>query len=119
MSDEPRFIADEDLNRDIVTGVLRRLPTVDLIRVQDADLSGREDPDILHWAASHRRIILTHDTRTMIGFAKARIAGGERMPGMIVVRQEVPIRVAIEELTMIALCSGASEWENQIRFIPL
>jgi predicted nuclease of predicted toxin-antitoxin system len=116
---EPRFLADEDFDRNIVTGVLRRLPTVDVIRVQDAGLSGAEDPDILDWAASNERIVLTHDTRTMIDYAKARLAIGQPMPGMIVVRQRMPIGIAIEELTVIALCSGASEWENQIRFIPL
>jgi predicted nuclease of predicted toxin-antitoxin system len=119
VSREPRFLADEDFNRDIVTGVLRRLPVFDVLRVQDAGLSGGGDPEILEWAASNERILLTHDTRTMIAYAKARVVTGKPMPGVIVVRQETPIGVAIEELTVIALCSAASEWERQIRFVPL
>lgn len=32
------FIADENFNIHIVNGVLRRLPTADIVRVQDAGL---------------------------------------------------------------------------------
>ena len=119
MSREPRFLTDEDFDRDIVTGVLRRLPVFDVVRVQDIGLSGAADPDILEWAASNERIMLTHDTKTMIAYAKARLAIGTAMPGVIVVRQKTPIGVVIEELAVIALCSVASEWESQIRFVPL
>jgi predicted nuclease of predicted toxin-antitoxin system len=116
---EPRFLADEDFNRDIVAGVLRRVPTADMLRVHDAGLAGAQDPDILAWAAAEARIVLTHDTRTMIAYARARVTAAQRMPGLIVVRQELPIRVAFEELVVIAVCSEAPEWEHQIRFIPL
>ncbi len=34
-----RFLVDEDFDNDIVRGMLRRLPTLDIVRVQDVDLS--------------------------------------------------------------------------------
>ena len=34
-----RFLADENLNNQIVRGVLRRKPDVDIVRVQDVGLS--------------------------------------------------------------------------------
>ena len=46
-----RFLADENFNNDVVRGVRRRNPAVDLVRVQDEDLSGAEDPMVLEWAA--------------------------------------------------------------------
>lgn len=39
------------MNNDIVRGLLRRKPDVDIVRVQDVSLSGADDPTILEWAA--------------------------------------------------------------------
>jgi predicted nuclease of predicted toxin-antitoxin system len=119
VSPEPRFLADEDFDRDIVIGVLRRLPVLDVARVQDVGLTGAEDPEVLEWAASNGRIVLTHDVNTMITHAWSRLRASRPVPGVLVVRQALPIAVAIEELLMIALCSAAEEWENQIRFLPI
>ena len=38
-----RLAADENFNADIVRGLLRRLPDLDIVRVQDAGLSGADD----------------------------------------------------------------------------
>jgi len=50
-----RLAADENFNNDIVRGLLRRKPDVDIVRVQDAGLSGANDPTILEWAAQEGR----------------------------------------------------------------
>jgi len=39
-----RFVADENFNNDIVRGMLRRAPDLDIVRVQDVELSGADDP---------------------------------------------------------------------------
>ena len=39
--------ADENFNYDVVRGVRRRSPLVDIVRVQDQGLSGADDPTIL------------------------------------------------------------------------
>jgi hypothetical protein len=46
-----RLAADETFNADIVRGLLRRLSNLDIVRVQDAGLSGADDPAVLDWAA--------------------------------------------------------------------
>ena len=38
---------DENSNNDIVRGLRRRNATIDIVRIQDADLSGADDPTIL------------------------------------------------------------------------
>ena len=40
------FAVDENFNMHIVSGVLRRLPTADIVRVQDAGLEGADDPSV-------------------------------------------------------------------------
>lgn len=41
------------------------------------------------------------------------------MSGVIAVDDELPIGQAIEELAIIVLCSEASDWENQVVYLPL
>lgn len=54
-----RFVADENFNGAVVRGLLRRVPSVDIVRVQDVGLSGAEDPAILDWAGREGRVLLT------------------------------------------------------------
>ena len=42
-----RFVADENFNNDIVRGVRRRKPVVDIVRVQDSEISSADDPTVL------------------------------------------------------------------------
>ena len=114
-----RFITDEDFDNDILRGVLLRLPTLDIVRVQDVGLLGRNDPTVLEWAARETRILLTHDVRTMKYHAYARLTAGLSMPGVFVVPQSLPIAQAIEEVLLLAECSVEGEWEGQVRFLPL
>src|SRR5438445_13873638 len=114
-----RFAADENFNNDIVRGVRRRNPAVDIVRVQDAGLSGVEDPAVLEWAAQSGRVLLTHDVATMTRYAYDRVREGKPMPGVFEIRREVPIGVAIEEILLLAECSLVGEWEGQVRYLPL
>jgi len=113
-----RFAVDENFNMHIVNGVLRRRPAVDIVRVQDAGLKGRNDPTILEWAASARRVLLTHDVNTMAGFAYDRVRQGLPMPGVFEVPLSLPIGIAIEEILLLIECSGEGEWEGQVNYLP-
>ncbi len=114
-----RLAADENFNGDILRGLMRRCPGVDVVRVQDVGLIGAEDPILLAWCGDQRRILLTHDVRTMIGFAYQRVADGEAMPGIVVAGQTLPIRQVIDDLVLIVECSGEGEWEGQVIYLPL
>lgn len=59
------LLADESFNNVILRGLLRRASHVDVVRVQDVGLEGAEDPEVLHWAAEHGRVLVTHDVATM------------------------------------------------------
>ena len=52
-----KLLADENFHGDIVRGLRRRYPDMDIERVQDVGLSGREDSAILAWAAQETRIL--------------------------------------------------------------
>lgn len=114
-----RFAADENFNNDIVRGVLRRNSEIDIVRIQDVDLSQTDDPLILAWAAGERRVFLTHDVSTITRYAYDRVRAGLPMPGVFEVTRKVPIGIAIEEILLLAECSLENEWDGQVRYLPL
>lgn len=114
-----RLAADENLNSDIVRGLLRRGPDLDIVRVQDVGLSGADDRTVLDWAAGEGRVLLTHDVTTLTRHAYDRVRAAQPMPGVFEVSRRVPIGQAIEGLLLIAECSAEGEWEGQIRYLPL
>jgi hypothetical protein len=114
-----RWLADENLNKDIVRGLRRRKPDLDIVRVQDAGLSGTDDPSLLAWAAAQGRVLITHDVSTMTAYAYSRIDGGESMPGVFEVSRAAPVAAVIEDLLLLSECSKDGEWEGQVRYLPL
>ena len=114
-----RFAVDEYFDNRIIRGLLRLIPTLDIVRVQDAGLLGKRDSEVLEWAANENRILLTHDASTMTKHAYARVESGKQMPGVFEVGQEIPIGEAIVDLTLIAMCSLDAEYNGQVRYLPL
>jgi predicted nuclease of predicted toxin-antitoxin system len=114
-----RFLSDENLNGDIVRGLVLRRPDLDLLRVQDVGLEGADDPTVLAWAAENGRILLTHDRATMPDFAFVRIAAGQPMAGVFVLNDRQPVRHAIDELLLIEECSMPDEWTGRVLYLPL
>lgn len=64
-----KLLADENFDNNIIRGLLRRNPDIDIVRVQDVGLSGKDDPTVLEWAAQENRILLTHDVATITHYA--------------------------------------------------
>ena len=114
-----QFAADENFNHTITRGLLRQRPDLDIVRVQDVGLAGAQDEIVLEWAAGDGRVLLTQDARTITKLAFDRVRAAKPMPGVIEIRRNVPVAVAIEELLIIAECSQAGEWEGQVLYVPL
>ncbi len=111
--------ADEDLDYRIVRGVEREEPDIDMVRVQDAGLSGYDDPDVLQWAASEGRVLFSHDANTMTHHAYQRILKGQSMLGLWVVRRSLPLGDVIKDVIAIAALSEEGEYEGQVMYLPL
>ena len=114
-----KLAADENFNNDILRALRRRRADLDVVRVQDAGLSGADDPTVLAWSAESGRVLLSQDVRTITKYAYARAQAGLSMPGVFEVSREVPIREAVEDILLIAECSLPGEWEGQVRYLPL
>lgn len=114
-----RFAADENFNQNIIRGILRRRPDIDIVCIQDVGLSGADDPAILEWAAKENRVLLTHDLSTMTSYAYERVRAGLPMPGVFEISPTIPTGRSIEDIPIIAECSLEGEWEGQVRYLPL
>jgi hypothetical protein len=114
-----RFLADENLNNNIVRALRLRERAPDVVRVQDVGLIGQDDPTVLEWAARERRLVVTHDVSTMTRFAYERIAASKSMPGLIEVVVGAQVGVVIDDLLLLAEASDEGEWEGQILYLPL
>ena len=94
--------SDADVHGEIIRGLRRRLPEIDLVRAQDALPEGTPDPEVLAWAATENRILITNDRNTMVGFAYQRVAAGEPVPGLIATTNEQSIGSAIDDIRVVA-----------------
>jgi Domain of unknown function (DUF5615) len=114
-----KLLADENFDNTIVRGLLRRRPSIDIVRVQDIGLLGEDDPTILTWASEEGRVLLTHDVATITFFAYERVAQGLPMPGVIEVGTDARIGQVIEDILIVVECSLEGELEGQIQYLPL
>lgn len=84
----------------------------------DGGLAGLSDPEVLRISADSGRVLLSQDRRTMpIHFA--RFAAARISPGVVLLREAIPIATAIEELLLIWTVSDAEEWIGRLVWIPL
>jgi hypothetical protein len=63
--------------------------------------------------------LLTHDLRTRPGFVYERVKAGLEVPGVIEVRQNIPLGELINELEWVIQAGQAEDFKNQVRYIPL
>jgi len=117
------YLVDENL-RGMLWRFIRRHNAagtfrLDALRVGDpSDLAlGSDDPSILLWAERQGRIIISQDERTMPAHLANHLSRGHQSPGVFLTRH-VPIPEIVEFLVCAAYASEASEWENQVIFIP-
>lgn len=93
-----RRAVDESVDGRVLRGLLLRLRELDVVRAQDAGLSGATDPHVLAWAAVEQRVLLSHDVRTMTAFAAERVAMGEPMTGLVILPQTEAIGLVLDAL---------------------
>jgi hypothetical protein len=110
---------DEDFDGRLVRALVARVAGLDLVRVQDVGLMHTPDPDILAWAATENRIVLTSDRSTMTGHARDRVQAGQPMPGLIGVDRQAPFGRVLNDLEVLVAAREMDEWRDQLVFIPL
>lgn len=114
-----RFLADADLNKAIVSGVLRREPSLDFLSAHAAGLRGMADPQVLALAAEQQRVLVSHDVGTMPAHFRAFMSAGKHSAGVFLVPQNLDVGTAIDELLLVWRASETSEWKDRLEWLPL
>jgi hypothetical protein len=114
-----RLASDADVRGDIIRGLRRRQPAIDLVRAQDSLPEGALDADVLAWAAAENRGLITNDRNTMIGVAYQCVGAGEPVPDLIATTNEQAIGAAIDDILLIAEYMPEEEIRDQlVLFLP-
>ena len=114
-----KFIADADLNQDLVRGVLRHDASIDFLSASDGGTPGLADRQVLELAAATGRILVSHDRHTMTEELYRFPADGHSSPGLIIVTQEMDEGDAIDDLLLIWAASPAQELRDRVRWVPI
>jgi predicted nuclease of predicted toxin-antitoxin system len=78
-----RLLIDQDLDHVILRGLLLRVPNADVITAHQVGLSDAPDPDLLAWAEEQKRIVVTHDRRTMPSHAAVHLGNVRATAGSL------------------------------------
>lgn len=105
------FQADADLNQNIVAGVLRRETAIDFQTALAADLEGVPDAKVLEFAAKEKRVLVSHDRRTMPLYFANFIVNNTSY-GVLIIPQDISIAEAIDNIILIWSASDVEEWIN-------
>ena len=102
-----KWLADECFDNDIIRGLLRRSPGLDLIRAQDvSEIAGRDDEKLLAWATMIPALLLQHQH----AFGCTPV---------VLVPDSLPIGQVIEEILLLDRCSLESDWAAGVIHLPL
>lgn len=113
-----RVFADANFRRAILSGIIQLVENVDIETAQDAGLETASDAEI-EYAATHGRILLTHDLASLADTAYERLEQGKSFPGVIVIPQSLGVGRAIDEIATVLVASLPGELENRVIWLPL
>lgn len=113
------ILIDENFNQRILRGLQARLSELDYLIAQKTHLLGKADPEVLQYATSQNRVLLTHDLETIPGFAYQRVEQNLSTPGVFAVPDWMPIGQAIEELELLIACGEPAEFDHRVIHFPL
>jgi hypothetical protein len=115
-----KWLADENLHNDIIRGLLRRRPDLDIVRAQDIpSAKGQSDLILLARAAHDDRILLTHDVSTMIPAMQEQQQNDIPCGFIVFVPDSMAIGTAIENILLLDECATAADWASGVLYLPL
>ena len=115
----PKFIADADLNEDLIRGMRRNEPAFDFLTASEGGTRGIPDRQVLELGMATGRVVVSHDRNTMVGEFYRFMAEGHSSPGLIIVAQDLDEGDAIDDLLLLWAASRAEELSDRVRWVPI
>ena len=116
-----KYLLDENVTPALRAALLRRCPTMIVKIVGDPDTPkrGTLDPEILIWCELHQFSLVTNNRASMPVHLQNHITSGQHTPGIFVLNPHLTLAQTSEDLAMIWSASTATEYRDQIRYLPL
>ena len=114
------FLFDECIDPDLIDGLLRREPAIDVLRVgwEGAPPRGTQDPEVIIGADAIGRMLITNDKQTMPQHLRNHYAKGGHTHGVMLLRVGFSFRDYIDALLLLWVASDADEWLDVTDYLP-
>lgn len=91
---------------------------MDVVRVGDEKTPPcrTADPEIIRWAASQDRVLISRDKSTLPRHLHNHLASGAISPGIVLLPEGMRISNTVELLFLIAFITEATEWAHACRW---
>jgi hypothetical protein len=115
-----RFLLDKCVPSFLAQHLAGQEPMLDVIFVGGgaAPPKGTLDPDLLMFAESSGRAIITKDRNTMPGHAANHVASGRHTWGVFLLRPDFAVPDYANSIILLWAASEAEEWIDSIEWIP-
>lgn len=115
------YLLDEHIPPVYQTQLLYHEPSLTVLAIGDegAPARGTSDPELLHWCEQNNFSLITNNRKSMPQHLADHLAEGHHVPGIFTIDLNMPMRVVLEELILIAAASYEDEFLDQIVYVPL
>jgi predicted nuclease of predicted toxin-antitoxin system len=111
-----RLYMDEHVRRAVTRAL--RMRGVDVLTAQEDGMEGTPDPELLQRASELGRVLFTQDDDFLVE-ATRRQRAGDSFAGVLYAHQDVPVRVCIDHLELIAVACEPGEYQDRVEYLPL
>jgi hypothetical protein len=116
-----KYLIDENVDPIYPTQLRIRQPEL-MIRVigePSIPAKGTKDPEILEWCEEYDFILVTNNRKSMPVHLKEYLQANRHIPGIFILNANLSVGQNIDELILIAECSFANEYQDQIIHLPI
>ena len=115
------YLLDEHIPPSYRAQLLRRESSLTVWMIGDvgAPAKGTLDPEILCWCEAHDFLLVTNNRKSMPRHLADHLTQGRNVPGILTLDLGLPMRLALDELILIASASFADEYANRITYLPI
>jgi hypothetical protein len=116
-----KYLIDENIDPIYPTQIRIRQPelVIGVIGEPFIPSKGTKDPEILEWCEEYDFILVTNNRKSMPVHLKDHLQANRQIPGIFILSANLSVGQNIDELILIAECSFANEYQNQIIHLPL
>lgn len=116
-----KYLIDENVDPIYPTQIRIRQPelVIGVIGEPFIPSKGTKDPEILEWCEEYDFILVTNNRKSMPVHLKDHLQANRHIPGIFILSANLSVGQNIDELILIAECSFAKEYQNQIIHLPL